>query len=122
MFASCITVFVVDDQQPEDAVMGDPSEREYDASLIFKHLCVFASPFRWLDSLFRRCFYIDSPDNARKNGMTVNTKYERDITEQCVFVDFLPECMSAHIMLVLPKFLRASNRTEARSLILTIPS
>jgi hypothetical protein len=39
----CYFVSVVDDKQPKDVVMGDPSEREYDASLIFKHLCVFAS-------------------------------------------------------------------------------
>jgi len=55
---------------PEDVIMGGPSERKYDASLIFKHLC----------------FYIDSPENARKNGMIVNTKYEREITEHLVKV------------------------------------
>lgn len=31
-----------------------------------------------------RCFYFDSPENARKNGMAVNTKYEKDIEERYV--------------------------------------
>jgi len=31
-----------------------------------------------------RCFYIDSPDNARKNEMIVNTKYEKEISDQYV--------------------------------------
>ncbi|KAH0836356.1 hypothetical protein J3R83DRAFT_7909 [Lanmaoa asiatica] len=44
--------------------MGEASEREYDTTLIFKHLC----------------FYIDSPENARKNQMVVNTKYEKDVS------------------------------------------
>jgi len=51
--------------QPEDAVMGEASEREYDTIVIFKHLC----------------FYVDSPENGRKNEMVVNTKYEKEISD-----------------------------------------
>lgn len=35
-----------------------------------------------------RCFYIDSPDNARKNEMAVKTKYEKEISDQCVLFIF----------------------------------
>ncbi|GLB41800.1 putative DNA ligase [Lyophyllum shimeji] len=37
----------------------------YDQDLIFEHLC----------------FYLDSPENARKNGMSVKTKHEREISQ-----------------------------------------
>ncbi|KAJ7252709.1 DNA ligase 4 [Mycena haematopus] len=43
----------------------DETAMEYDQELIFKHLC----------------FYLDSPDNARKNGMTVKTKQEAAVTD-----------------------------------------
>lgn len=49
----------------DDVSMGEDGAREYDPGLIFRHLC----------------FYFDSPENARKNGMAVNTKYEKDIEE-----------------------------------------
>ncbi|KAH7885847.1 ATP dependent DNA ligase domain-containing protein [Phlebopus sp. FC_14] len=49
----------------EDVTMGDEEAREYDTNLIFKYLC----------------FYLDSPQNARKNGMTVTTKYEKEICD-----------------------------------------
>lgn len=32
--------FAIDDEQPEDVVMGEGSEYEYDTKLIFKHLYV----------------------------------------------------------------------------------
>ncbi|KIJ65132.1 hypothetical protein HYDPIDRAFT_89015 [Hydnomerulius pinastri MD-312] len=60
------------DSQPEvryrdrDVTMGEDTEREYDTSLIFRHLC----------------FYLDSPPNAHRNGMTVSTKHEKEITEK----------------------------------------
>ncbi|KAF8551211.1 ATP-dependent DNA ligase [Imleria badia] len=55
----------LDSFHPEDVAMGDASDREYDTTLIFKHLC----------------FYVDSPENARKNEMVVNTKYEKEISD-----------------------------------------
>ncbi|KAF8433261.1 ATP dependent DNA ligase domain-containing protein [Boletus edulis BED1] len=51
--------------QPEDVTMGEASDQAYDTTLIFKHLC----------------FYIDSPENARKNAMDVTTKYEKEISD-----------------------------------------
>ncbi|KAJ8590777.1 DNA ligase 4 [Rhizopogon salebrosus TDB-379] len=50
--------------QAEDVVMGEDQAREYDTVAIFKHLC----------------FYLDTPDNARKNGMAVKMKYEQEIS------------------------------------------
>ncbi|KAJ7066714.1 DNA ligase IV [Mycena amicta] len=48
----------------EDVRMGESeTAMEYDQELIFKHLC----------------FYLDSPENARKNGMNVKTKQEEAI-------------------------------------------
>ncbi|TCD60360.1 DNA ligase (ATP) [Steccherinum ochraceum] len=50
----------------ETAKMGEEdTAMEYDLELIFKHLC----------------FYLDSPDNARKNGMSVKSKHEADISK-----------------------------------------
>ncbi|KAJ6518705.1 DNA ligase IV [Mycena sanguinolenta] len=56
--------------EPEDVVedikMGESeTAMEYDQDLIFKHLC----------------FYLDSPKNARKNGMTVKAKQETAVDE-----------------------------------------
>ncbi|KAI6010699.1 DNA ligase 4 [Pisolithus orientalis] len=48
-----------------DATMGDDDAREYDLTFIFRHLC----------------FYLDTPENARRHGMTVNTKHEKEISE-----------------------------------------
>ncbi|OAX43215.1 DNA ligase 4 [Rhizopogon vinicolor AM-OR11-026] len=50
--------------QSQDVEMGEDDEREYDTVAIFRHLC----------------FYLDTPDNARKNDMPVKTKYEQEIT------------------------------------------
>ncbi|KAJ7077844.1 DNA ligase IV [Mycena belliarum] len=49
-------------EEPVDQTKMGESETamEYDQDLIFKHLC----------------FYLDSPKNARKNGMSVKSKYE----------------------------------------------
>ncbi|KAN0088925.1 ATP dependent DNA ligase domain containing protein [Tylopilus felleus] len=57
-------------KEPEDVSMGEALGREYDTSLIFKHLF----------------FYIDSPENARKNEMVVNTKYEKEISNHLLKV------------------------------------
>ncbi|KAG2150301.1 ATP dependent DNA ligase domain-containing protein [Suillus bovinus] len=51
--------------QSQGVVMGeDDQAREYDATEIFRHLC----------------FYLDTPGNARSNGMSVKTKYEQEIS------------------------------------------
>lgn len=68
--------------------MGEASGREYDTTLIFKHLYVhialaFGGQADQIYPIYR-CFYIDSPENARKNEMVVNTKYEKEISDQCV--------------------------------------
>ncbi|KAL0953630.1 hypothetical protein HGRIS_004835 [Hohenbuehelia grisea] len=53
-------------EKSEDVKMGEDADAmEYDQELIFKHLC----------------FYLDSPDNARKNGMTVKSRREADLTK-----------------------------------------
>jgi hypothetical protein len=65
--------------------MGEASEREYDTIVIFKHLYVhlFESLAHQMHPIYR-CFYVDSPENGRKNEMVVNTKYEKEISDQCV--------------------------------------
>ncbi|KAJ3515533.1 hypothetical protein NLJ89_g1703 [Agrocybe chaxingu] len=54
----------------EDVKMGETEDAtEYDQELIFKHLC----------------FYLDSPENATKNGLTVkSSKHEKDINQSLV--------------------------------------
>ncbi|KAI6016210.1 hypothetical protein EDC04DRAFT_553536 [Pisolithus marmoratus] len=47
------------------ATMGEDDAREYDLTLIFRHLC----------------FYLDTPENARSHGMAVNSKHEKEISE-----------------------------------------
>ena len=55
---------VLDDFSSEHIAMGESDDiMHYDELHIFKHLC----------------FYLDSPANARKNGMVVKTKHESDI-------------------------------------------
>ena len=44
----------------------DDSAMHYDTNLIFKHLC----------------FYLDSPSNAGKNGMSVKAKNEADVEKR----------------------------------------
>ncbi|KAJ7281646.1 DNA ligase IV [Mycena rebaudengoi] len=61
------------EEDPEDenadAKMGESeTAMEYDQDLIFKHLC----------------FYLDSPTNARENGMAVRTKQESVIDKSFV--------------------------------------
>ncbi|OJT11573.1 DNA ligase 4, partial [Trametes pubescens] len=51
---------------PEARMGEDDSAMAYDEERIFKHLCL----------------YLDSPSNARKHGMTVNTKREADIEKR----------------------------------------
>jgi len=48
----------------DDIRMGESdTAMDYDEDLIFKHLC----------------FYLDTPDNARKNDMVTKSKHENDI-------------------------------------------
>ncbi|KAL4066025.1 ATP dependent DNA ligase domain-containing protein [Scleroderma citrinum] len=49
----------------QDVTMGEDGAREYDPTHIFRHLC----------------FYLDTPQSTRKNGMIANPKYEKEITE-----------------------------------------
>lgn len=52
------------DEVPAVVRMGESDTvMEYDENLIFKHLC----------------FYLDTPDNARKNGMETKSKHEETI-------------------------------------------
>ncbi|KXN86594.1 DNA ligase 4 [Leucoagaricus sp. SymC.cos] len=54
-------------EEVEDVKMGEADEAMvYDEELIFKHLC----------------FYLDTPENARRNGMEVKSKREGDSTER----------------------------------------
>ena len=64
--------------------MGEDDEAmHYDPDVIFKHLYVVlpfvAVPY---SKTIYRCFYIDSPGNAKKNGMPVQTKLEEDIARR----------------------------------------
>lgn len=70
----------------QDVKMGETNEAmAYDEELIFKHLQV-VSPLllSCTDHILDRCFYLDSPENARQNGMEVKSKREEDITARYV--------------------------------------
>ncbi|KAF6761657.1 DNA ligase 4 [Ephemerocybe angulata] len=50
----------------EDVKMGETEEAmDYDPDVIFKHLC----------------FYLDSPENAKRNGMSVRSKHEKELAK-----------------------------------------
>ncbi|KAJ2918672.1 hypothetical protein MD484_g1743, partial [Candolleomyces efflorescens] len=54
----------IDSDKDGDVKMGETDDAmSYDPDVIFRHLC----------------FYLDSPDNARNHGMTVRTKFEKEI-------------------------------------------
>jgi len=54
------------EESPVEVEMGETTDAmEYDTEFIFRHLC----------------FYLDTPENARKNRMTVKTKQEKAISE-----------------------------------------
>jgi DNA ligase 4 len=57
---------------------------EYDQDLIFKHLYVDSLLFCALRHIINccRCFYLDSPENARKYDMRVKSKHEADISKE----------------------------------------
>ncbi|KAJ7816620.1 DNA ligase IV [Mycena leptocephala] len=61
LFGKVFPPTFLQEEAVEDTKMGeDEDAMEYDQDLIFKHLC----------------FYLDSPKNARKNGMSVKAKQE----------------------------------------------
>ncbi|KAG6910034.1 DNA ligase (ATP) [Tephrocybe rancida] len=54
-----------------DVTMGESENAmEYDEELIFRHLC----------------FYLDSPENAHKNGLTVKSKHEGDLNKSFTYI------------------------------------
>jgi len=66
----------------KDVTMGEEGAREYDSALIFRHLCAnIYLTLAVIDSMIS-CFYLDTPQSAGENGMTANTKYEKEITEK----------------------------------------
>lgn len=67
--------------------MGETEDAmSYDDEIIFKHLWVVRihGSVWTLTDFGVRCFYLDSPDNARKNGMSVRSKHEKDIAKRSV--------------------------------------
>jgi DNA ligase-4 len=75
------------DEDEEDqpvVVMGEnDAAMEYDEEHIFRHLFVRCLRISLDESLTSSsCFYLDTPDNARANGMAVKGKHEADISRQ----------------------------------------
>ncbi len=72
-------------EDPKQARMGEESSMEYDQERIFNHLCaLFSSGVNPLyDLFFDRCFYLDTPQNARENGLSTTSKHEDAITKRC---------------------------------------
>jgi len=64
--------------------MGENDDAmHYDQDAIFKHLYVSSHlSFAAAVSTFIRCFYLDSPSNARRHGMAVKSKHENDINHK----------------------------------------
>lgn len=70
--SSKLAVSVSETEPSLDVKMGEnDNAMEYDQELIFKHLC----------------FYLDSPDNARKHGMPCKAKHEDDISRNFFEMD-----------------------------------
>ena len=67
------------------ARMGEESSMEYDQERIFKHLCVLFSGSVNQCTTKNRCFYLDTPQNARENGLSTTSKHEDAITKRCAF-------------------------------------
>ncbi len=62
--------------------MGESEDAmEYDLEKIFRHLLVYVScwqePFTKVK--FVRCFYLDTPQNAQRNGMVSKSKHAPQI-------------------------------------------
>ncbi|KAJ3982001.1 DNA ligase 4 [Lentinula detonsa] len=66
-----------DGDQEDDIPMGDDNAMEYDLVSMFKHLC----------------FYLDSPQNAARQGMMFKPKYEHEINQS---LDKLKEVIIGH--------------------------
>lgn len=70
---------------------------------------------------FYRFFYIDSPENARKNEMVVNTKHEKEISNQYVESNFRRNNLELTTS-AFSKFPGVLKKTEGKLWISTIPS
>lgn len=73
-------------QASEPVKMGEGDEAmEYDQDLIFKHLSVLAPIVAkhcwWLINI-HRCFYLDSPSNAKKNRLDAKAKHADELESQ----------------------------------------
>jgi hypothetical protein len=66
--------------------MGEDSALEYDQERIFTHLYVPFEVYYPLIDIMDSCFYLDTPYNARKNGMTASSKHEDAIVKR--FIDY----------------------------------
>jgi hypothetical protein len=64
--------------------MGEDSAVEYDQERIFMHLYVRPKVCFILLDISNRYFYLDTPFNARKNGMTVASKHEDAIVKRFI--------------------------------------
>jgi hypothetical protein len=64
--------------------MGEGSAMEYDQEKIFKHLYVPPEAFYSLLDTIDSYFYLDTPHNARKNGMTAASKHEDAIVKRFI--------------------------------------
>lgn len=61
---------------------------EYDQERIFKHLCaLFLGGVNYCMDFSKkknRCFYLDTPQNARENGLSPTLNHEDAITKRCI--------------------------------------
>lgn len=67
--------------------MGASEATEYDAEMFFTHLSVLWQSDTLLHILitfYSRVFYLDTPSNARKNGLKVSTSKEAAIEARSV--------------------------------------
>jgi len=57
---------------------------EYDQESIFRHLCALTvlSPVMLVCDTRNSHFYLDTPDNARKNGMSATSRHEDAIAKR----------------------------------------
>ena len=82
-------VYVQDDVDG-DVKMGETDDAmHYDPDSIFRHLYAFgvgicAHRGSADLSLLFRCFYLDSPQNARRHGMSVRGRHEKEIDTRFV--------------------------------------
>jgi hypothetical protein len=85
LVASVFVLNSVQNQFASDARMGETDTvMEYDESLIFKHLYAHHLVRRFVLLTCIRCFYLDTPSNARKNDMEAKSKHEETIKKKYV--------------------------------------